>query len=104
MSPKTKARHGSYPAQELRWVREILVRLTPDERTEYERRMREASGHHSTGKKYDILKAEVAEEVMQEFRRRGAAPPSSPDTSVWGHPGEQETTGQAGSPPRDPNT
>lgn len=71
MRTRPKARHGSHPAQERRWVRAILARLTPEERAEYERRMRDESGHHATGKKYDGLKARVAEAVMLEFRRRG---------------------------------
>ena len=60
-----------YAATERKWVKQVLARLTPEERVEYERRMKAAPGHHASGKKYDGLKAEVAEAVMIEFRKRG---------------------------------
>jgi hypothetical protein len=46
----------------------LLARLTPEERREYERRMKELPGHWRSGKKYDWMKAEVAEKVMYERR------------------------------------
>lgn len=57
-----------YRANERNWVMRLLARLTDDERTEYEKRMRAATGHFRTGKKYDGQKARIAEQVMYEFR------------------------------------
>jgi len=53
-----------YRAQERAWVRRILCRLTPEQRQRYEAAMQVAPGHWRTGKKYDALKAEVAERIL----------------------------------------
>lgn len=55
-----------YKATERAWVMRLLARLTPDQRRRYEEEMRREPGHHSTGKKYDGLKAQVAERIMLE--------------------------------------
>ena len=67
---KRYAKLVKYKANERAWVMRLLARLSPEERAEYERRMRETPGHHRTGKKYDSLKARVAEEVMYNMRVR----------------------------------
>lgn len=57
----------SYPkANERDWVRAILVRLTPGQRKRYEMEMAQTEGHPNSGKKYDDLKAKVAERIMYE--------------------------------------
>jgi hypothetical protein len=48
----------------------LLARLTPDQRRRYEAEMGQTPGHHSTGKKYDSLKARVAERIMLEDARK----------------------------------
>lgn len=60
-----------YKATERVWVMRLLARLTPAQRERYEREMRAEDGHHSTGKKYDGLKAQVAERIMYEDSRKG---------------------------------
>ncbi len=57
-----------YAAQEREWVRRILVTLTPTERQEYERLMAQARGNARTGRKYDALRAKVAEMVKARSR------------------------------------
>jgi hypothetical protein len=64
------ARRGSYPATERKWVKQLLAKLTPEERAVYERRCREAPVHPHSRKLYDGEKAKIAEQVMIEFRRR----------------------------------
>jgi hypothetical protein len=46
----------------------LLARLTPAQRARYEAEMRKRPGHYRTGKKYDRLKAEVAERILYEDR------------------------------------
>jgi len=58
-----------YKATERAWVMRLLARLTVAERAEYERRMRLEPAHPHSGKKYDDVKARVAECVMYEMRR-----------------------------------
>jgi len=55
-----------YKAYERAWVARLLARLNSDQRRRYEEEMRKRSGHYSTGKKYDGLKAEVAERILYE--------------------------------------
>lgn len=61
----------TYAATERRWVMRLLARLTPEQRERYEAEMRKQPGHHSTGKKYDRLKAQVAERILYEDRLKG---------------------------------
>ena len=55
-----------YRATERAWVMRLLARLTPEQRRRYEAAMREAPGDYRTGKKYDWLKAQVAERILLE--------------------------------------
>lgn len=55
-----------YRATERAWVARLLARLTPDQRKRYEAEMRRQPGHHASGKKYDGLKAQVAERILYE--------------------------------------
>jgi len=57
-----------YQASERAWVVRLLARLTLAQRRRYEAEMAKQPGHPSTGKKYDGLKAEVAERIMYEDR------------------------------------
>lgn len=57
-----------YKATERGWVMRLLARLTPEQRARYEVEMRKRPGDYRTGKKYDRLKAEVAERIMYEDR------------------------------------
>ena len=43
-----------------------MARLTPEQRRRYEAAMREAAGDARSGKKYDGLKAQVAERILLE--------------------------------------
>ena len=61
-----------YRATERRWVQRLLARLTPEQRVRYEAEMRKRPGDYRTGKKYDHLKAEVAERILLEDSRKGA--------------------------------
>ena len=63
-----------YCAQERKWVRQLLCRMTKAEREEYERRCAYAPHHHRSGKLYDGMKAQIAEQVMLEMRRGGLTP------------------------------
>lgn len=60
-----------YKATERAWVMRLLARLTPAERQQYETEMRRQPGHYHSGKKYDGLKAEIAERVMYANRITG---------------------------------
>lgn len=42
---------------------------TSDQRDRYETQMRAAAPHHSSGKKYDSLKAQIAERIKLEDAR-----------------------------------
>ena len=53
-----------YRATERAWVVRLLARLNADQRRRYEEQMRRTPGHHRTGKKYDLLKAAVAERIL----------------------------------------
>lgn len=55
-----------YKATERAWVRQLLARLTPGQREEYERRCEKAPRHHRTGKLYDGAKAKIAEQILYE--------------------------------------
>lgn len=55
-----------YKATERAWVMRLLARLSPDQRRRYEAEMARRPGHHRSGKKYDHLKAEVAERILYE--------------------------------------
>lgn len=57
-----------YKATERGWVMRLLARLTPAQRIRYEAAMRKAPAHPYSGKKYDRLKAEVAERILYEDR------------------------------------
>ena len=46
----------------------LLARLTPAQRARYEAEMRKRPGDAHSGKKYDRLKAEVAERIIYEDR------------------------------------
>ncbi|HAM41627.1 MAG TPA: hypothetical protein DCP69_09910 [Candidatus Omnitrophica bacterium] len=61
-----------YCATERAWVMRLLARLTPAQRARYEVEMRSAPAHPHSGKKYDRLKAEVAERILLEDSRKGA--------------------------------
>jgi len=56
-----------YKAQERKWVMQLLVRLTPDQRRRYEEacRVHPVRGEHS-GKLYDGEKAAIAERILYE--------------------------------------
>jgi hypothetical protein len=58
----------AYAAQERAWVARILARLTTEQRVRYVVEMRQQSGHAHSGKKYDNLRAAVAERIMYEDR------------------------------------
>lgn len=58
-----------YKATERAWVRRLLASLTPDQRQRYEAAMRLEPGHHRSGKKYDGLKARVAERIKLQDAR-----------------------------------
>jgi hypothetical protein len=64
-----RGKRPRYCAGERSWVARLLASLTAAEREEYERRIAAAPGHHNSGKKYDSLKAQIAERVKYEFRR-----------------------------------
>lgn len=55
-----------YKATERAWVGRLLARLSPDQRKRYEEQMRKEMGWYSNGKKYDRLKAKVAERILYE--------------------------------------
>lgn len=55
-----------YKATERAWVMRLLARLSPDQRRRYEEQMRHEAGHYRSGKKYDGLKAAVAERILYE--------------------------------------
>jgi len=57
-----------YKATERGWVMRLLARLTPLQRARYEADMATRPGHYRTRKKYDRLKAEVAEHILYEDR------------------------------------
>ena len=57
-----------YCAQERKWVRQLLCRMTKAERQEYEKRCADAPRHHRSGKLYDGERARIAEQVMLEMR------------------------------------
>ena len=57
-----------YKATERGWVMRLLARLTPAQRARYEAEMAKRPGDYRTGKKYDRLKAEVAEHILYEDR------------------------------------
>ncbi len=58
-----------YSPQERRWVMQLVARLTPAQRAEYERRCRTAPRDHRTGKLYDGAKAQIAEQILLEGTR-----------------------------------
>lgn len=72
-----------YAATERKWVMELLARMTPAERAEYEKRCAKAPRHHTHGKLYDDAKARIAERVMYESR---IASPSGLPAVVEGDP------------------
>ena len=55
-----------YKATERGWVMRLPARLTPAQRARYEAEMAKRPGDYRTGKKYDRLKAEVAERILYE--------------------------------------
>ena len=59
-----------YKAYERSWVMRLLARLTSDQRKRYESEMAKELGHWRTGRKYDGLKAEVAERIMLEDAKK----------------------------------
>ena len=63
-----------YKATERGWVMRLLARLTPAQRARYEAEMAKRPGDAHSGKKYDHLKAEVAERILYEDRVRGTPP------------------------------
>lgn len=62
-----------YAANERVWVARLLARLTPEQRARYEAEMAKRPGHWRNGKKYDGLKAEVAERILYEDARKVSA-------------------------------
>jgi len=60
-----------YQATERGWVMRLLARLTLAQRARYEAEMAKRPGDYRTGKKYDRLKAEVAERILYDDRVRG---------------------------------
>ena len=61
-----------YKATERQWVMRLLARLTPAQRVRYESEMARQPGHYRSGKKYDGLKAKVAERILYADSRKAA--------------------------------
>lgn len=60
-----------YPARERKWVREILVRLTPEQRARYEQECKnDRLLRHRNGKLYDEARARIAERILLEDAKR----------------------------------
>jgi hypothetical protein len=59
-----------YRATERRWAREVLRRLTPDQRERYEAACHEERELRFNGKLYDDAKAKIAERILWEDYQR----------------------------------
>lgn len=84
-----------YKATERAWVMRLLARLTPDQRRRYEEQMRRAAPHHNSGKKYDDLKASIAERIIFEDNKKAGASTPQPEGQA-NEPDERRPAGETG--------